>query len=181
MSRSLPSLSVNLIYLPQIKLIFQPSCTIDSTASKAMTWQSTRQSRSKHSPDHLFGVLASCPILISEWVRNYLFNQPHLQISLESVLKSLGLRHYFQFIQLSYSLDLEKPDPRVFHAAMAKAKESLGDTTLLASECLHVGDDYEKDVVGARTAGWNVLLVDRSGDHPNTDLTSLRPLSGLDK
>ena len=131
------------------------------------------------SPRRCLGIVSNSDLRVG---KTFQFAQqcPYIKYSLDSVLRSLGLRHYFHFVQLSYSLDLEKPDPRVFHAAMAKAKESLGNVTLLASECLHVGDDYEKDVIGARAAGWNALLVDHTGHHPNTDLTSLRPLSCLD-
>jgi FMN phosphatase YigB (HAD superfamily) len=78
------------------------------------------------------------------------------------------------FTVLSYDVGAEKPDGRIFGAA----EEMLG--TLLRREGaagspsdadagvsaeawskVYVGDEYQKDVVGATRAGWKAVLVER--------------------
>jgi putative hydrolase of the HAD superfamily len=52
----------------------------------------------------------------------------------------------------SAELGIEKPDPRIFHAATS----ALG---LSPAEAVYVGDIYEIDVVGARRAGMEAILI----------------------
>ena len=47
---------------------------------------------------------------------------------------------------------VEKPDPRLFHAAL-DALDGLPD------EALYVGDLYDVEVVGARAAGMDAILL----------------------
>ena len=51
----------------------------------------------------------------------------------------------------------EKPDPRIFAAALERTGADPDRT-------LHIGDLYHADVVGARTAGIHALLLDPYGD-----------------
>jgi putative hydrolase of the HAD superfamily len=58
---------------------------------------------------------------------------------------------------LSSALErLEKPDPALFQRAL----DRLG---VAADEALHVGDRLDTDVAGARAAGIQAVLLDRSG------------------
>lgn len=82
--------------------------------------------------------------------------------SLPDVLAELGLASSFELVVTSASAGAAKPDPAIFEAALSE----LGCE---ASEVLHVGDSPE-DVTGARAAGIEVLLLDRSG---NGDIRSL--------
>jgi putative hydrolase of the HAD superfamily len=72
------------------------------------------------------------------------------------LLESAGLSPLLEFVVDSAEVGVEKPDPRIFHAAT----ERLG---LPPSECAYVGDIYEIDVVGAERAGLSAILV---GDGP---------------
>ncbi len=56
----------------------------------------------------------------------------------------------------SAEVGLEKPDPRIFHAATERLGMAPGD-------CAYVGDIYEIDVVGAERAGMRPVLI---GDGP---------------
>ena len=56
-------------------------------------------------------------------------------------------------------MGFEKPDPRIFQAAL----EPLG---IAPEGVLYVGDIYEVDVVGARRAGMDVVLLDPAGNTP---------------
>lgn len=79
----------------------------------------------------------------------------------EQALQAAGLRDYFDVVIDSALVGLEKPDPRIFHAALA----ALG---VAPQEALYVGDVYEVDVLGARAAGIEAVLLGppRAGSGP---------------
>jgi hypothetical protein len=67
------------------------------------------------------------------------------------------------FSVMSYDVGHEKPDRRIFEAAeeIATAVISSKDQAADADEWqkVYVGDEYEKDVLGATGADWNAVLV----------------------
>ncbi len=71
-----------------------------------------------------------------------------------------GISEYFQFIITSQEIGFEKPDSRVFHAALIK-------TEFAQNEVLFVGDSEVSDYQGSLSAGMMPLLIDR--DHKNHD------------
>jgi putative hydrolase of the HAD superfamily len=79
--------------------------------------------------------------------------------SLPDVLARMGLGDLLDGAVSSAVAGAGKPDPAVFHQALAVA--GCG-----ASEAVFVGDSLENDVEGARRAGLRALLVQRSGDPP---------------
>lgn len=70
----------------------------------------------------------------------------------EEALEAAGLRHYFDVVIDSAVVGVEKPDPRIFQAAL----DRLG---VVPEEALYVGDLYQVDVVGARAAGMEAVLL----------------------
>lgn len=81
------------------------------------------------------------------------------------------------FTVMSYDVGHEKPDRCIFEAA----EKMLGEDLLSkpdAKETVHgaewrkvyVGDEYEKDVVGAVGAGWNAVLIDREASTTRDDV-----------
>jgi putative hydrolase of the HAD superfamily len=70
----------------------------------------------------------------------------------EEALVAAGLRQYFDVVVDSALVGIEKPDPRIFQAAL----QALG---VSPDETLYVGDLYEVDVIGARAAGIEAVLV----------------------
>jgi len=70
----------------------------------------------------------------------------------EEALEAAGLRQYFDVIVDSALAGVEKPDPGIFHAAL----DALG---VSPEEALYVGDLYDVDVVGARAAGMDAILL----------------------
>jgi HAD superfamily hydrolase (TIGR01509 family) len=74
----------------------------------------------------------------------------------EQALEAAGLRQYFDVVIDSALVGVEKPDPRIFHAAL----EALD---VAPDEALYVGDLYEVDVVGARAAGLDAVLLGQPG------------------
>ena len=69
------------------------------------------------------------------------------------------------FTVLSYDVGFEKPDRRIFAAAeeMLASHLEADQQQMDADEWskVYVGDEYEKDVVGATQAGWKAVLIDR--------------------
>jgi len=74
---------------------------------------------------------------------------------LTRLLDALGLREAFDFVLGSADVGLEKPDPALFHRALARARAA-------AEACLHAGDDLACDVHGAQGAGIPAVLVDHA-------------------
>jgi HAD superfamily hydrolase (TIGR01509 family) len=70
----------------------------------------------------------------------------------EQALQAAGLRQYFDVVIDSALVGVEKPDPRIFHAALDALK-------VAPEEALYVGDLYEIDVLGARAAGLDAVLL----------------------
>lgn len=61
-------------------------------------------------------------------------------------LETLGLRKMLSCIILSEEIGIRKPDVRIFLKA-------VGALDVLPAQCLHIGDSYASDVVGAMNAG----------------------------
>lgn len=72
------------------------------------------------------------------------------------LLEAAGLSPHLEFVVDSAEVGVEKPDPRIFHAATERLN-------LSPDECAYVGDIYEIDVLGAERAGLEAVLV---GDGP---------------
>jgi len=89
-----------------------------------------------------------------------------------SFLDRAGLGPYLDFIVDSAVVGVEKPDPRIFEIALERA--GVGP-----SEAVHVGDIYGVDVAGARAAGLEGILLDRTGNAPDADCRRLSALTEL--
>lgn len=74
----------------------------------------------------------------------------------EQALAEAGLREYFDVVIDSSLAGIEKPDPAIFLAAL----DALG---VAPDEALYVGDLYEVDIVGARAAGIEAVLLAPAG------------------
>jgi HAD superfamily hydrolase (TIGR01509 family) len=76
--------------------------------------------------------------------------------TVEALLERVGLRAALDFVVDSGAVGVEKPDPRIFRIALERAGVE-------ASEAMHVGDLFPVDVVGARRAGIEAVLLDPLG------------------
>jgi putative hydrolase of the HAD superfamily len=61
-------------------------------------------------------------------------------------LRTLRLENFFDALVISSDYGFRKPDPRLFHIALAALDVS-------ASEAAYIGNKYETDLVGAKEAG----------------------------
>ena len=92
--------------------------------------------------------------------------------TLRQKLARLDLLRRLDIVLDSTELGVEKPDPRIFHTALAQAGAD-------PDEVVHVGDLYEVDVVGARAAGLRAVLVDPLDLHGARDCPRVPSLAKL--
>jgi len=71
-----------------------------------------------------------------------------------SQLGEVGLEDYLDFVVTSEEVGANKPEPPIFLAALDRAG-------VRPFEAVHVGDQYQLDVVGAMEVGINPVLIDR--------------------
>ncbi len=71
-------------------------------------------------------------------------------------LRHSGLEGYFDVVLVSGEVGAGKPDPRIFHAAL----HLLG---CLPEQALMVGDNTERDILGAESAGIRAIWLNRNG------------------
>lgn len=91
---------------------------------------------------------------------------------LPGLLDGLGLARQLDFAVVSALERCEKPEPRIFELALARAGVAPG----LA---LHAGDDLRRDVHGAQAVGILPVHVDRAGSGPAGPHARVRDLGEL--
>ncbi|GBL77507.1 Rhythmically expressed gene 2 protein [Araneus ventricosus] len=74
---------------------------------------------------------------------------------LDCVLKSNGLKPYFDFILASYVVQAAKPSKEIFDHA-------LFQSNCTAAQALHIGDNVRLDYLAAKKAGWSSLLFTKT-------------------
>jgi HAD superfamily hydrolase (TIGR01549 family) len=99
--------------------------------------------------------------------------------ALHDIFTGLELDRYVDFVLASAAVGLAKPDPAFFRVALDRAAAA-------PHEAIMVGDSYRADVVGARAAGIDAVLLDRDGEATDVDdvpvirsLAELPPLLGI--
>ena len=75
---------------------------------------------------------------------------------LDALLAHLEVDRYFDFAIISAGMQLEKPDPAIFRAALDRAGVRAG-------EAMHVGDSIHADIEGAHNVGIDPVFLDRRG------------------
>lgn len=87
-------------------------------------------------------------------------------------LARIGLDGLVDCVLDSCDEKVEKPDPRLFEIALERSRAARETT-------IHVGDLYNVDVVGARSAGIRPVLVDEADLRPEADCPRIRSLDEL--
>lgn len=77
-------------------------------------------------------------------------------LTLRKVLKHIGLSHFFDFQLYSDEAQLSKPNPNFFKL-MLKQLHKLNNCNL--NDIIHIGDNANADVKGAKLVGINTLLI----------------------
>ena len=93
--------------------------------------------------------------------------------NMEAVYEELGIQPYLTFKVTSAEVGYDKPQPGIFLAALNKAQSKPAET-------IHVGDQYDLDVVGALSVGITGVLLDRNNHFPEiTDCLRIHSLSDI--
>ena len=105
---------------------------------------------------------------------------------LNHALEEAHLSPFFEFILSSAQAGFEKPSPEIFAQGLAFARRRKPE--LEARDCFYIGDHYEKDVLGARSAGMSPLWLVRDArdvasgqthDADHDDVPRLKSLEDL--
>ena len=80
----------------------------------------------------------------------------NLQRDIGELCRRLGLAPYLDFCINADEAGAEKPHAPMFLVALERASVDAG-------EAVHVGDQFESDVLGARAVGMHGVLIDRGG------------------
>lgn len=88
------------------------------------------------------------------------------------LLRELGLGEHFDSFTDSHHCGHEKPDPRIFSAAL----QSLA---VAPEEALYVGDIYSVDYAGAQSCGIQAVLMDPAGAYAGTGYHRISSLENL--
>ena len=92
--------------------------------------------------------------------------------TVDQLLAGAGFAPHLAFVVDSGVVGIEKPDPRIFDIA-------LGLAGVTAEEAVYVGDLYPVDVVGARRAGIEPVLLDPLGRYGARDCRTARDVPTL--
>lgn len=94
----------------------------------------------------------------------------NLQREIDDMVRTLGIAPYIDFAVTSGEVGADKPKPPIFLKALERAQ-------VKPAEAIHIGDQYQNDVLGARGVGIPALLIDRSDLHPEvTDCPRIKTL-----
>jgi len=95
--------------------------------------------------------------------------------NMESVYEELGIQPYLTFKVTSAEVGYDKPQPGIFLSALDKAQAKPEET-------IHVGDQYDLDIIGALGVGITGILLDRNNHFPEiTNCFRIRSLSDVVK
>jgi putative hydrolase of the HAD superfamily len=96
----------------------------------------------------------------------------NVDADMSASFESLGLAEGLDVIVTPADAGASKPDPRIFQEALRRAG-------VRPEEAVFVGDQYNVDVVGARGAGLEGVLLDRTGHY--TDVTDCPRIQSLEE
>ena len=99
----------------------------------------------------------------------------NVEQDMTAALDKLGLKARLDIVVTSQDAGFTKPQPEIFRYALEKA-----DVT--AAETVYIGDQYQVDVLGAKSAGIQGILIDREDDYTGkVDCPRLKTLGDVVK
>lgn len=147
------------------------------------TLRSLKQGNSRRSFDQvIIGVITNSDDRVPSVLSSFGLNVSPMRYGIETEPAAIaGQTHDIDFHCMSYDVGVEKPDKLIFNSAelmlaqilaMRDAESPSGASGDVGTWWkVHVGDEYAKDVVGSKNAGWNPVLLDETGQ--SSDITSL--------
>lgn len=115
------------------------------------------------------------PVLRALWARGLKLGAiANTWPSMPRILLELGFGEYLGFWVISEFVGVEKPHPAIFEKALETGSAR-------PSHAIHIGDDYARDALGARGAGMEAVLLDRSGRMGTTVVDGVPVIQRLDE
>ncbi|MBI3967099.1 MAG: HAD-IA family hydrolase [Chloroflexi bacterium] len=93
-------------------------------------------------------------------------------MQLVGILHELEFSRYLDFVAVSASIGVAKPNSLLYEMALARAHVD-------SHEAVHVGDDYRGDVLGARSVGITPIFLDRQNRLERVDCERVTDLWGV--
>ncbi|MFD2571546.1 YjjG family noncanonical pyrimidine nucleotidase [Spirosoma soli] len=91
-------------------------------------------------------------------------------------MDSAEIAHYFTYVVTSENANAKKPDPLVFQYALSISGASV-------AESLMIGDNYEADILGAKSVGMDTVFYNQVGaivdDQPTYDIRHWKELMAI--
>lgn len=91
-------------------------------------------------------------------------------------MDSSEIAHYFTYVVTSENANAKKPDPLVFQYALNISGASV-------AESLMIGDNYEADILGAKSVGLDTVFYNQKGlivdDQPTYDIRHWKELMAI--
>lgn len=128
--------------------------------------------------DWIPGAEASLKVLSKQYTCIIATSASHSDVAeMKMALARVGADQYFHLFFSRKELGFAKPDPRFFAAVLQKSKAK-------AESSIMIGNLYEKDIVGAKTAGLKTVFFNEyklKGDFPDADhiITHMNQLTKL--
>lgn len=86
-------------------------------------------------------------------------------------LATINIDDFFEYILISGEFSVNKPDPLIFkHVAM--------QLSVPCERCVYIGDNYEVDILGAKSAGMQAIYINRF-NQSYTDTLSINSIHEL--
>lgn len=82
------------------------------------------------------------------------------------------LKSIFKYNINGESIHHFKPDKEIFNYAIELCKRDYinNNNLLLNNECIHIGDNIDEDIVGAKSVGMHTILLNMNKDSDNNNL-----------
>lgn len=133
----------------------------DRSSTQLWPWEKTIVGIITNSDDRVPGILDSFGLKVG----------PRRVGTPDQRTAEAALEDDISFVVLSYDVGVEKPDRGIYDAAVDSLKETLAGRNdgleVDDFEKLYVGDSLEQDFFGPKRAGWNAIMLDRSGHYKN--------------
>lgn len=135
---------------------------------KSQSTLSSQKDVSWHWNKTIVGIITNSDDRVPDILRSFGMNIGRMRAGSKKMRREESAsENDISFVVLSYDVGCKKPDRRMFDAAKSLLKDVMEDESdnpqFLTEqfEYLYVGDEWEKDYVAARKAGWNSLFLDR--------------------
>jgi putative hydrolase of the HAD superfamily len=92
--------------------------------------------------------------------------------SIAGSMQKFGFASFFDCMIDSHVVGVEKPNSKIFEIALTQLNIS-------AERCVYIGDNYDRDVIGARNAGMTPILLDPFEVVAETDVIRIKVLGDL--